>query len=365
MTNEQYVAIAKDYMDGMGYGEQPFATFLHTDKNHLHLHIVSSRVDFNDPKYRKIDDYNEQWRSQCVGTIIEQKYGITQVLKEKLPTFLQKKVDNFFSQDKNIDAYFQHWRKDLNTKWLKEFEQENKPIKNEIALQVNDIVAAAMREKPRSVAQLKKLLEPQRVEIVEAINQKTGKKQGLLFVYHRQDVKDTTVEIAEKGIPSSKLPCFEKMPLMQQLFSNKQEHKAAKTYIYKQLAWIKEKAKDREELQKMLQKKDIASTWHENAGGIYGVSFTYKDVTLKGSQVGKDFTAEKLAAFLLLNSQQTALQQQQRAQQQQQRDAQQQSAGIGGSLAGTAGKASDDDDDDDEEEVDEVTGKRIRRKRNR
>ncbi|GHV64457.1 hypothetical protein FACS1894199_02740 [Bacteroidia bacterium] len=356
LTNDEYKAITKDYMKGLGYGQQPYATFLHTDKEHLHLHIVSSCVDFNDPQYRKIDDYMSKIRSFCVGAIIEQKYDLESVLKKKLPVFLQNKVNGFFEQDKDMEEYFKHWRKDLKPQWVHDYTTENKPVNSKLVQQVNDMVEAAMREKPRSIAQLKKILEPNKVEIIEAINKKTGKQQGLLFTYHRQNPTNATAELVEKGIPSSKLPCFSEIPLMQQLMSNRKEYKAAKTYISKQLAWILKKAKDREELQKTLETKDIGVTWHENKGGIYGVSFTYKNMTLKGSEIGKNYTMDKITAFILLNSQQSALQQQQR-------DATaRQSQNTSGSLGGATGKSKDDSDEDEDDE-DEVTGKHIKIKR--
>jgi hypothetical protein len=207
LDDKTYIAIAHDYMQGMGYGEQPYAVFLHTDKAHLHLHVVSSRVSAKD--FRKKDDYNERWRSQCVGAIIERKYGITDVLSEKLPMPLKRVVDGFFEQQAQsgvtIEAYFKRWREMLNVRTLKaEVRQRTamSEVSNHVLLQVNAIVAEAMQGKPSSLPQLKKMLEAQRVEVREVANQKTGKKQGVVFILHRQDAREPTVALAESGIPS-------------------------------------------------------------------------------------------------------------------------------------------------------------------
>jgi type IV secretory pathway VirD2 relaxase len=42
---QDLVAIADQYMQGMGYGRQPYAVYQHHDTEHPHVHIVSVRVD--------------------------------------------------------------------------------------------------------------------------------------------------------------------------------------------------------------------------------------------------------------------------------------------------------------------------------
>jgi hypothetical protein len=368
LNDQTYIDIARDYMQGMGYGEQPYAVFLHTDKAHLHLHIVSSRVATKD--FRKIDDCYERWRSQCVGAIIERKHGITSVLDEKLPQSLSRIVNSYFEQaqngvEMNIGAYFEGWRKLLDVHTLRNREEkkiwQKKPtpeVSNKVLLHINSIVTDAMSKKPCSLAELKKILEAQRVEIKEVVNRQTGKRQGVVFVLHRQDVKEPTIEVAERGIPSGQLPCFSEMPLMRQLYANRREYKAAQAYIRKQLVNALKKAKSQEELQEMLQKQNILTTWHTNARGVYGVSFTYKDTTLKGVQMGKQFSFEKIAVILEQNRAAvevavpaaTPLQEQAFPQ-------------HFGSIGGSGGSSSKDEDDEDDEEEDEVTGQKVKRRK--
>ena len=45
LTDEQLREIAQEYMERMGYGEQPYIVFKHRDISREHLHIVSLRVD--------------------------------------------------------------------------------------------------------------------------------------------------------------------------------------------------------------------------------------------------------------------------------------------------------------------------------
>ena len=50
LTDEQLREIANEYMQKMGYGEQPYIAFKHKDISREHLHIVSLRVDENGRK---------------------------------------------------------------------------------------------------------------------------------------------------------------------------------------------------------------------------------------------------------------------------------------------------------------------------
>jgi hypothetical protein len=350
LDSQTYIDIARDYMQGMGYGAEPYAVFLHTDKEHLHLHIVSSRVSAK--TFRKLDAYCERWRSQCVGAIIERKYGITSVLDKKLPTALRRIADGYFERQVSIEEYFKNWRRQPEVRTLKKELRQQPEVSNKTLLQVNNAVADAMRQKPRSLVQLKDMLKPHHVEVVTAVNRKTGKQQGVVFVLHRQDVRQPTVEAVERGIPSGQLPCFSAAPLMQQLYANRREYKAAQSYLRKQLTAALKRAKTREALEKMLQKQNVLTTWHENARGIYGVSFTYKNVTLKGVQVGKKFSFEKIAARLELNTAAAAAVGGQAVAQEQRHS---------GSIGGGGGGGSKEDEDDEEE--DEVTGQKTKRRK--
>ena len=73
LTDDQLRDIAQEYMDRMGYGEQPYIVFKHKDIEREHLHIVSLRVD---ELGRKISDSHEYDRSMSVLRELERKYGL-------------------------------------------------------------------------------------------------------------------------------------------------------------------------------------------------------------------------------------------------------------------------------------------------
>ena len=78
LTDEQLRKIACEYMERMGYGEQPYIVFKHKDISREHLHIVSLRVDENG---RKISDSHEYGRSISVLRELERKYDLHPSIK--------------------------------------------------------------------------------------------------------------------------------------------------------------------------------------------------------------------------------------------------------------------------------------------
>ena len=73
LTDEQLREIAREYMERMGYGNQPYIVFKHKDIERQHLHIVSLRVD---EQGRKISDSREYDRSMSVLRESDRKYGM-------------------------------------------------------------------------------------------------------------------------------------------------------------------------------------------------------------------------------------------------------------------------------------------------
>jgi hypothetical protein len=80
VSDTDYTNIAQDYMQQMGYGEQPFVVFKHTDIDRTHIHIVSVCVD---EEGRKISDTFEKMRSMDVCRALEKEYNLTVATEQK------------------------------------------------------------------------------------------------------------------------------------------------------------------------------------------------------------------------------------------------------------------------------------------
>lgn len=73
VSDEKFKQMAEEYMREMGYGEQPFVVFKHTDIDRTHIHIVSVCVD---EEGKKISDKFEKRRSMNVCRELERKYKL-------------------------------------------------------------------------------------------------------------------------------------------------------------------------------------------------------------------------------------------------------------------------------------------------
>ncbi len=73
VSDEKFRELAEQYMREMGYGEQPFVVFKHTDIDRSHIHIVSVCVN---EEGKKISDKFEKRRSMNVCRELERKYHL-------------------------------------------------------------------------------------------------------------------------------------------------------------------------------------------------------------------------------------------------------------------------------------------------
>lgn len=73
LSDETLTQIAKEYMEALGYGKQPYIVFKHNDIAREHIHIVSLRVN---TKGRKINDRFEKRRSKKITDALERKYNL-------------------------------------------------------------------------------------------------------------------------------------------------------------------------------------------------------------------------------------------------------------------------------------------------
>lgn len=73
LSDEQLTQIAKEYMEALGYGNQPYIVFKHNDIAREHIHIVSLRID---GEGKKINDKFEKRRSKQITDALERKYSL-------------------------------------------------------------------------------------------------------------------------------------------------------------------------------------------------------------------------------------------------------------------------------------------------
>ena len=73
LTDIELQNIAREYLEKLGFGNQPYLVFKHEDIDRHHLHIVTIRVDDNG---RCISDRYNFRRSREITRELERKYGL-------------------------------------------------------------------------------------------------------------------------------------------------------------------------------------------------------------------------------------------------------------------------------------------------
>jgi hypothetical protein len=80
VSNNDYKAIVKDYMEKMGYSKQPFIIFKHNDIERSHIHIVTVCID---EEGKKISDAFEKRKSMAACRELERKYNLKSAVEKK------------------------------------------------------------------------------------------------------------------------------------------------------------------------------------------------------------------------------------------------------------------------------------------
>ena len=90
VSDEQFTEMAQEYMERMGYGNQPYIVFKHTDIDRTHIHIVSTCVGIDGKKIP--DDYDHP-RSMVICRDLETKYNLHKATEQE-----QKQSDKIFKK---------------------------------------------------------------------------------------------------------------------------------------------------------------------------------------------------------------------------------------------------------------------------
>lgn len=73
VNDKNYREMARQYMQEMGYGDQPYVVFKHTDIDRTHIHIVTTCVQLDG---KKISDRYDHPRSMEICRTLEQQYHL-------------------------------------------------------------------------------------------------------------------------------------------------------------------------------------------------------------------------------------------------------------------------------------------------
>lgn len=265
ITDEQFSAIAQEYIEKMGYGNQPFVVYKHEDIDRHHLHIVTLAVD---EQGKKINDGNNFYRSKHITREIEQKYGL-------LPAERQREKEAFR---------------------LQKVQPQEGNIKKQLASVIKP--AAKFYHCP-SFKEYRSLLSSYNICVEEVKGEMYGKPYNGL-VYFATDDKGKKVGNPFKASLFGKAVGYE---ALQNSFKAskeklKEKHLAPKTKAV--VAGALRRSATKEDFWENLHRKGIDVLFRENEQGrLYGITFIDHNngCVVNGSRLGKELSANAVVEW--------------------------------------------------------------------
>ena len=259
LSDQQLADIAREYMQKLGYGNQPYLVYKHEDIDRHHIHIVGLRVDENG---KPLNDKFEHRRSKQITRELEKKYDLHPAeRKERTERPELKKVD-YAAGD----------------------------VKHQIG---NAVKGACYGYRFQSFGEYKALLACYNVYAEEVKGEINGKPyQGI--VYSAMNNKGEKVGNPVKASRIGKSVGYEALERRMQKSGEVIKDKNLKERTRRTVAAVMKTTSSRKELEQQLKKQGIDVLFRQNdSGRIYGVTFIDHDnrVVLNGSRLGKEFSA--------------------------------------------------------------------------
>ncbi len=265
LTDDQLSDIGKEYLEVMGYGNQPYLIYKHSDISRIHIHIVTTNVDSTG---HRINDSFEYRRSMKVCRDLEEKYGLRKAeRRKKAETFNFKKVDIAKGD-----------------------------IKNQIANVIKPIAASYHFQ---SFNEYRTLLEQYNICVEESKGERNGHSYAGLIYYAMND----------KGVKSSnpfKSSIYGKSVgyegINEKIIRNKEHIKSAKlnSQTATKVRDALHNSKDRDSFIAKLKQQNIDVVFRQNdAGRLYGATFIDHNnhCVFNGSRLGKDLGANAMSTW--------------------------------------------------------------------
>ena len=258
LSNETLMQIAKEYMEALGYGKQPYIVFKHNDIAREHIHIVSLRID---GEGKKINDKFEKRRSKQITDALERKFGL-------IPS--SKVTDREMEEVSKIDT-----------------------TKGNIKEQVAETLRSVLKHYEFcSLGELNAILSVYNLAVEEVKTEFRGKKyDGLVYVPtdDKGDKVGTPIHASDIGRGVGYTAVQNRMQKSKQAVKP-----LIPTVRNKVLQTMRTSPKTEEELRQRLEEQGLRVFIRKNESGhIYGITFIddKAGVALNGSRLGKGYTA--------------------------------------------------------------------------
>ena len=259
LTDEQLTDIGREYMERLGYGNQPYLIFKHEDIGREHLHIVSLRVDSNG---KKIDGYKEHERSKEITEHLERKYNLN-------PAEGQKRSEQW--ELTPVDAL-------------------GGDLKKQIAAVIKPLASMYHFQ---SMGEYKAVLSLYNINVEELKGEVKGKPyRGLL--YSAMDSEGNKVGNPLKSSIFGKSVGYDGLEKRMVKSTERIKIKNLKLHTLKAVSEAKQNCPSESEFRAELKQQGIDVLFSRNdEGRIYGATFIdhITRTVLNGSRLGKDYSA--------------------------------------------------------------------------
>ena len=79
LCTEKFIELSNEYLTKMGYEDVPVLSYRHFDKDHQHIHVIASSIQYSG---KKISEYNDFAKNKALCREIEKEYNL-KVINEK------------------------------------------------------------------------------------------------------------------------------------------------------------------------------------------------------------------------------------------------------------------------------------------
>ena len=181
---EELKAIAEQYLDKMGYQNNPYLIYFHSDTANNHVHIVSSRVDVSGSK---IKDSFERRRSQ---TIIKEILGLD--AGPKVNDLVKEAMDYNFSSEAQFKLILEG--NGITLRQKENYYQfiRGGVVEHEISKEQVDNKIKSYQEPEERIKQLKALFTKYKPALTpDKFSDFMNTKFGVEVIFHQAKGKDT------------------------------------------------------------------------------------------------------------------------------------------------------------------------------
>lgn len=254
LTDQDFEILAREYLDKLGFGEQPFVIYKHEDIDRHHIHIVTVNVNEQGKRLNQAFLFR---RSKAITNELEQKYNLHKAQREKVsPDTPIRKID----------------------------------LTGDIKRQIqNTVKLVGMRYKFQTIGEYNAVLSLYNIRCEPTDGKVNGREYHGLVYFAMNDNGETV----SNPFKSSRLGKFASRAAIEGRFERAKESVDVKP-TKRAVASVMADSSDKDDFIARLKDRGIDLVLRNNDDGrIYGATFIDHNTrtVMNGSRLGKEFSA--------------------------------------------------------------------------